>query len=183
MCGCVSWHGSEAKTLPRAEKARGSQFTYLPWISDVRSFSFATHLYNGRLETQCVYMWKVQQSPTTSFIRELKLNSVLTPDAAVSYRSIQAVWIIHQARLLHWSTGWELKKKKRTHTKGCYSIYSSLLRLVRNRVNIFLQAKETIMFNHFWRFANYLKMLETNFFGRLNLRRHYIHLQYKTPYN
>lgn len=40
---------------------------------------------------------KVQQS----FILELKVNGVLTPDAAASDKSIQVVWIIHQARRLH----------------------------------------------------------------------------------
>lgn len=54
-------------------------------------------------------VWKVK-----SFMGELKVNGVLTPDAAVSYRSIEAVCIIHQARLLARSPGWNKKKKKET---------------------------------------------------------------------
>lgn len=55
------------------------------------------------LQLLSAFSRKVQQS----FIGELKLNGVLRPDAAVSYRSTHAAWIIHQARLLHWSPGWE----------------------------------------------------------------------------
>lgn len=78
------------------------------------------------LQLLSAFSRKVQQS----FIGELKQNGVLRPDAAVSYRSTQAVWMIHQA------------KKKKTCTKGYYFFNSSVLILVRNKPSWYFFCKQ-----------------------------------------